>query len=281
MVCFFGGLWHFCSTQLSSTLWPIGWDSWGTRRYILLIVLIHMYHVTTIWKLPKRQDPCLLLSLHGGAAQQWNETSPEQRLKASYIKRYPSKTSTLLRCASILAPMLNLNQEKACQFCISLFPWNIARLFCPLYLGIFGRRIPTRLLRSAGRRPHRCSQRHQRCFTSDFRCHQGHPGGGNGNWSVAMWGHGSPSNLGWNFFGLTNLWTWWRNSECMFPAEMKDWGWCELITIYLLYRTYSDDTSATQKAYVFAAWIFCHVAMGSLSFHLFLESKFRLCSQLM
>lgn len=27
------------------------------------------------------KDPCLLLSLHGGAAQQWNETSPEQRLK--------------------------------------------------------------------------------------------------------------------------------------------------------------------------------------------------------
>ena len=75
--------------------------------YIILIdVLIHMYHVTTIRKsltcdslrlsskgvcsrvgqlgsqrVAKRQDPCLLLSLHGGAAQQWNETSPEQRLK--------------------------------------------------------------------------------------------------------------------------------------------------------------------------------------------------------
>lgn len=27
------------------------------------------------------KDPCLLLSLHGGAAQQWNTTCPEQRLK--------------------------------------------------------------------------------------------------------------------------------------------------------------------------------------------------------
>ena len=165
--------------------------------------------------------------------------------------------------------------RKCLSFCISLFPWNIARLFCPLYLGILGRRIPTRLLRESRRSATASLQStapavlHKR-FSMSSRTPRRRYGNGNGSSPVAMCGHGS-SSKNWGdgvelLNGLlTNLWTWWRNWECMFPAEMKDW-WCELITIYLLYRTYSDDTSATQKAYVFAAWMICHVAMGSLSF---------------